>query len=83
MQVFGWVQLPVFSADQGQYIGVVAIAKIDHASSFFGDRHRRNNGVELALFQPWNHAVPCLWHDAALCLHLLTERISDINIKPL
>ncbi|MNL42724.1 hypothetical protein D3C87_1651960 [compost metagenome] len=60
---------------------IVLVGKVDRFLALFGDRHRRQNGIDFFDFQRGNQAVVLLLDPLAFDLHFCTERIADIVIK--
>jgi hypothetical protein len=69
-------------ADELQLVGVIALGEVHRLQAFLGDRHRGHDGVELALVQRRDHAIPVLLDEAALGLDLGAQRLGDIVIEP-
>src|SRR3546814_1122162 len=60
---------------------VVLVGEVDLLLALFGDRHRRDDGVVLARLQGGNDAIPVLGDQLALHLHLLAERVGDVDVE--
>jgi hypothetical protein len=60
---------------------VVLVGEVDLLLALFGDRHRGDDGVELAGKQGRNDAVPVLGDEFALDLHLGAQGVGDVDVE--
>ena len=71
----------VLRRDDGRRRVVVFVGEVDLLLALVGDRHRRDDGVELAGLQRRDDAVPILGDEFALDLHLLAKRVGDVDVE--
>ncbi|MCY1445331.1 hypothetical protein D9M71_618410 [compost metagenome] len=60
---------------------VVLVGEVDRFFAVFGNRHGRENGVDLAHFQCRDQAVELLLDPNALDLHFFAQGIADVVVE--
>ncbi len=68
-------------ARDGRRRVVVFVGEVDLLLALVGDRHRGDDGVELAGLQRRDDAVPILRDELAGHLHLRAERVGDVDVE--